>query len=359
MPVQVRFGRGLLNSFEPTQPCVVLADPRAVPQAMATRLSAQWNAHLIEWIWQDKGECEISQLSELAPKVWRALSRHSGSALIAFGGGSSLDMAKILRWRIATGTQALSMETVWRAQGQSLQGELIRHRLLCWPSTAGTGSEVSASATLWDRSAAVPVKLAWQPINGFADEAWVDPDLTQSCPATLTRDCGLDALSHALESLWNVRSSVLSRLLAHRAIRLIIDHLPRLLDDLTDMAAREALSEASVLAGMAMSETQTALAHALSYDLTLHEGMSHGSAVAVWLPYVAGLSCTASPAIRAQLQESLQTEQEPADFLTHWLTQFAIVSRTLAQSPTGTATLAKALASARGRNQVFGAVHAT
>jgi len=326
---------------------------------MATRLSAQWNAHLIEWIWQDKGECEISQLSELAPKVWRALSRHSGSALIAFGGGSSLDMAKILRWRIATGTQALSMETVWRAQGQSLQGELIRHRLLCWPSTAGTGSEVSASATLWDRSAAAPVKLAWQPINGFADEAWVDPDLTQSCPATLTRDCGLDALSHALESLWNVRSSVLSRLLAHRAIRLIIDHLPRLLDDLTDMAAREALSEASVLAGMAMSETQTALAHALSYDLTLHEGMSHGSAVAVWLPYVAGLSCAASPAIRAQLQESLQTEQEPADFLTHWLTQFAIVPRTLAQSPTGTATLAKALASARGRNQVCGAVHAT
>jgi hypothetical protein len=55
----------------------------------------------------------------------------------------------------------------------------------------------------------------------------------------------------------------------------------------------------------------------------------------------------------------LQTEQEPADFLTYWLAQFAVVPRTLAQSPTGTATLAKALASARGRNQVFGAVHAT
>ena len=107
-----------------------------------------------------------------------------------------------------------------------MNGDWLRHALLCWPSTAGTGSEVSASATVWDRSGDKPQKLTWQPPHGHADEAWIDPVLCLTNPPKVTRDAALDALAHALESLWNVRANAMTRPLAERAVRLVMAHLP-------------------------------------------------------------------------------------------------------------------------------------
>ena len=101
-----------------------------------------------------------------------------------------------------------------------------------------------------------------------------------------------------------------------------------------------------------MSETQTALAHALSYDLSLREGYSHGQAVATWLPYVAAQACDARPEIRQLLQTTLETEREPAEFLREWLAQFSIAPRTLSDLAQGQDTLTEALSSARGKNQI-------
>ena len=357
LPVAIRFGRGLLASFRPDQAAVVLADPSAISEATAIELAQLWGGRLIQWIWQDQRECELSSLRSLCPTVWDGLAQNLNTDLIAIGGGTTMDIAKVLRWR-GDSQEVDQASTIWLAQGNQAHQHLLRHRLICWPTTAGTGSEVSATATLWDRSPCAPRKLAWQPLDGFADEAWVDPALAASCPRHVTRDCALDALSHALESLWNKRASFVSRILAQTAVTLIVRHLPLVLNNPNDTASQDAVCEASLLAGMAMSETQTALAHALSYDLTLYEGMSHGEAVATWLPFVAGLACEARPDLLLTLKDCLQTSDSPSAFLSHWLTELGIAPRRIADSKDGELTLRSAFDSARGRNQIVKETHA-
>jgi alcohol dehydrogenase class IV len=138
-----------------------------------------------------------------------------------------------------------------------------------------------------------------------------------------------------------------------------LKHLPLALGDLQNITHRSAMCEASLLAGMAMSETQTALAHALSYDLTLQEGYSHGEAVATWLPYVAKVATKDNAALSEVLKQALGTSQDPAVFLHRWLTLLGIAPRDLDQLPQGLETLHQALASARGKNQIHGLNHAS
>lgn len=353
MPVQVHFGSGLLQTYEPSQRVLVIADSKALTQELKLKLQTLWSASILDWVDIESSECEVMLVSKLANKVWKVLETDSSAALVAIGGGTVMDIAKIIRWRMPQPFEHDKAIELWRKQGQSTEAGLFRHLLICWPTTAGTGSEVSASATLWDRNNANPKKLSWQPNQGHADEAWVDPALTKTCPTHVTIDSALDALSHALESVWNKRSSIVTHLLAKQATRLILKNLPLVHANSNDDAARNALSEAALLSGMAMSETQTALAHALSYDLTLNEKISHGQAVAIWLPCVAELACESNATLQQQLSEILQTKLLPWVFLQEWLSQFSIRQRCLTDLPEGKVSLQKALTSARGKNQII------
>lgn len=106
----------------------------------------------------------------------------------------------------------------------------------------------------------------------YPERALIDPLLTAALPLELTRQTALDALSHALESLWNANRNPVSDTHAVRAARLILEHLPALLEQPQDRALRSTIAEAALLAGLAFSNTQTAIAHALSYPLTLDYG---------------------------------------------------------------------------------------
>ena len=97
---------------------------------------------------------------------------------------------------------------------------------------------------------------------------------------------GLDALSHSLESLWNVNANPVSANYAVEAAREIIDALPRLLERLNDLDLRSRLARASLFAGLAFSNTKTALAHSISYEMTLRFGLPHGIACSFTLPMV-------------------------------------------------------------------------
>jgi alcohol dehydrogenase len=359
LPVHVRFGYGMLDVYQPEENLIVLADPNAVSTKRKDELSARWGTRLKAWVWQTSPETELHALSEISQEVWPCLSEHAACSILAIGGGTTLDTAKILRWRPTDAELCAQPYKLWRTGGVSTIDSLIhRHRLLCWPTTAGTGSEVSVSATIWDRSNIRPAKIAWQPAQCHADEAWVDPKLTISCPPKVTRDCALDALAHALEALWNRRSSILSGPLAFRAIELILENLAKTLADPANREARTALSEASLLAGMAMSETQTALAHALSYDLTLNEGLSHGESVAIWLPFVAELACKENPMMRQRLGAALRTRDAPADFLKTWMKSLGVIVRSVHDLPGGDDELRLALKSQRGANQLLEVSHA-
>ena len=199
--------------------------------------------------------------------------------IVAIGGGSVMDAAKVLA---AAGDDFGRVRTFLET-GRGAES-LRALPIIAVPTTAGTGSEVTCWATVWDTGAKKKYSLSRPSLYPAA--ALVDPLLTLDAPCGVTVSSGLDALSHALESLWNVNANPVSSALAEAAAREVIDVLPRLAFDLRNEELRSRMARAALMAGLAFSNTRTALAHALSYHLTLHYGTPHGIACSFSLPMV-------------------------------------------------------------------------
>ncbi len=206
--------------------------------------------------------------------------------MVAIGGGSTIDFAKAL---------AVTGDNVQNVINQVMQGSANEQNakpLIAVPTTAGTGSEVTPWATLWDLSA--QAKHSLHDGRCWAEAAFVDPQLIGSCPHNVALASALDALSHALESVWNRNANPVSDALALQAAKGIVAALPIWLSTKND-AARNTLSQSALLAGMAFSQTKTALAHAMSYDITMRLGVAHGIACSFSLPEVWRRAVVASP----------------------------------------------------------------
>ena len=216
-------------------------------------------------------------------------------AIVALGGGSVMDAAKVLA--AASGDFERVRHHLETGKGGD---ELGRTPIVAVPTTAGTGSEVTSWATVWDTVAMKKYSLARETL--YPETALVDPLLTLGLPRAVTISTGLDALSHALESLWNVNANPVSGALAEVAAREVLDALPLLADDLGSEALRTRLARASLFAGLAFSNTRTALAHALSYHLTLHHGVPHGIACSFSLPMVMRAVAGCDPACDSALK---------------------------------------------------------
>jgi phosphonate metabolism-associated iron-containing alcohol dehydrogenase len=211
-------------------------------------------------------------------RLYAAASRPV-EAIVALGGGSVIDAAKVLA--AASGDFDRVRRFLQTGAGADALG---RTPIIAVPTTSGTGSEVTSWATVWDTEAKTKYSLARDTL--YPEAALVDPLLTVGLPRGITVSTGLDALSHALESIWNVNANPVSTSLAEVAAREVLEALPLLARDLGNAGLRERLSRASLLAGLAFSNTKTALAHALSYHLTLHHGVPHGVACSFSLPMV-------------------------------------------------------------------------
>lgn len=348
-PVTIRLSCGLLQEMTPPGPFVVLADPQVMNLGMEAQLRQHWGGQCLQWVWQAERVSSLSAAQALAVEIWPAISSQPKTAIWAIGGGTTLDLAKLLRWRFSDLACAIAK---WRSNGSPESAH--RHALWCTPTTAGTGSEVTPWATVWDLEADPPCKRSWHPERGgHPDCAWIDPLLTLSCPELVTRDSGLDALAHAMESLWSQHANRLSRPIAVEAARLILENLPKLLEEPTNTSLRMHMAYASLLAGLAMSQTQTALAHALSYQLTLEESMPHGHACAVWLPMTMELAADRSGQVRHDLESIFRMPMSQCVVrMRTWLEGLGIEPRDLRDTSEGRQTLERALVSARGRNFV-------
>ena len=345
-PVEIEWGVGLLDRLQADKPFFVLADPGAISVAQEAQLRAQWGQQCVRWIWQQSTNSSIEAALQLCEQLWPLWSAKPQAALLAIGGGTTLDLAKIARFRCQDLNAA---PAIWRAN--QLPHTHHRHTLWCAPTTSGTGSEVTPWATLWDLQADAPIKRSWSMANGFADRALIDPSLTLTCPVHLTRDTALHTLAHALESIWNHKANALTRPLAIQSARSVLKTLPDLLAQPHDLPLRSAMSQASLMAGLAMSQTQTALAHALSYEMTLKEKLPHGHACAIWLPMALALATAQSAQVQADIEQIFGTPADSAcDRLTQWLLDLGIVPRDLRRSAQGLRQLQEALVSSRGQN---------
>ncbi|MFT5114111.1 MAG: phosphonate metabolism-associated iron-containing alcohol dehydrogenase [Parasphingorhabdus sp.] len=199
--------------------------------------------------------------------------------IVALGGGSVIDAAKVL----ASSNQGFSPVREFLQSGEG-EEQLGNFPIIAIPTTAGTGSEVTQWATVWDTES--KKKYSLSRLELYPTHAVVDPELMLGLPSDLTISTGLDALSHALESLWNRNSNPVSANHAVFAAREVIAALPLLIDDLQNLNLRSRVARASLFAGLAFSNTKTALAHSVSYPITLKYNVPHGLACSFSLPMV-------------------------------------------------------------------------
>jgi phosphonate metabolism-associated iron-containing alcohol dehydrogenase len=199
--------------------------------------------------------------------------------IVALGGGSVIDSAKV--FAAAGGDFAIVRTFLETQQGAE---RLSAIPIIAVPTTAGTGSEVTCWGTVWDETNGKKYSLARPSL--YPTHALIDPRLMLGKPQLLTISTGLDALSHALESIWNVNNNPVSANHAVAAARGVLDVLPRLAGDLGNLELRSRMAQAALFAGLAFSNTKTAIAHSLSYPITLHHGVQHGIACSFSLPMV-------------------------------------------------------------------------
>lgn len=279
-PVQVHFGLGVvdrLSDLVGERRCAVITTAGMERRGGLARIRAALGDRL------------VATYSGVEPNPTVASCRHAFEALaadavdvvVALGGGSSIDTSKAVA---AQCTQAGSPD--WLARhlraGDPFPTPFRPPPIIAVPTTAGTGSEVTMWATIWDELSSGKHSLSHPAL--YPEVALVDPELTTSVPHETTVASALDALSHAMEAVWNRAANPVSDALALRAIATIPPALPRALEAPADVPARWQLSSAALLAGLAISGTRTALAHSISYPLTAELGVPHGVACSVTLP---------------------------------------------------------------------------
>ncbi len=222
---------------------------------------------------------DVRHLAPMYERFWR--DHPDCEALVAVGGGSAIDTAKALMVGTAGGGFGELLAAL--AQGDGFTPRRTK-ALVAIPTTAGTGSEVTPWATLWDQAAGKKHSLHLP--QTWPEAAIVDPELMLTLPLPVTLQSGLDALSHALEAIWNVNANPISDTFAVAAAREVLATLPALMQSPRDLALRERMALAALRAGLAFSNTKTALAHSISYEMTLRFGLPHGIACSFTLPMV-------------------------------------------------------------------------
>lgn len=199
--------------------------------------------------------------------------------ILAIGGGSVLDAAKYFSVYNETKHSAFVTNVI---KGKEPKENYDCVPIIAVPTTAGTGSEITPWATIWDMDEKKKYSLHLPEL--FSEIALYDPTLTLSVPKDITIQTGLDTLSHALESIWNKNANEITIKHAIQSAKLIVEYLPKLADDLENLEYRTQILKACMYAGLAFSNTQTAIAHAMSYYITAQKGVPHGIACSFTLP---------------------------------------------------------------------------
>lgn len=244
-----------------------------------------WAARLTEHL-QAGGDCAVTAIAipdgepdvDTVAACHRALTQAAPDLIVAVGGGSTMDTAKVARLMLANDGTAESLAGFDRI--------LARHcsRFICIPTTAGTASEVSEMAVIGVPGG--PIKLRYRPEGLAADLAILDPELLISLPPALTAMTGFDALTHAIESYVSRLATPLTDALALDAVARLARALPAAYATPDDVEARGECLYASMLAGLVFNSTQLGLCHAIAAPLGAIHHVAHGLANALVLPAV-------------------------------------------------------------------------
>ncbi len=224
-------------------------------------------------------------------------------AVIGLGGGSALDVAKLVAALYDGRQDVRDVFGIRKLAGRSKY-------LACLPTTAGTGSEVSPNALLLDETD--HLKKGVISPHLLPDAAYVDPLLTVSVPPAVTAATGMDALVHCVEAYANRFAHPVVDLYALQGIRLIGANLLRAFEHGDDIEARTAMALGSMYGGLCLGPVNTAGVHALAYPLGGEFHVAHGVSNAVLLPHVLQFNLPAAPERYADIALALGAEAGPS-----------------------------------------------
>lgn len=219
--------------------------------------------------------------------------------VIGFGGGSAMDLAKLVAVMVGQPLGLAEISGPNRAPARKVG-------LVQIPTTAGTGSEVGTRALVTDP--ATNSKIATESPHMLADLAIIDPDLTMSVPAHVTAATGVDAMAHCAEAFTSKRAHPLIDGYALQGIELVGRYLRRAVENGSDTEARAGLSLAAFYGGICLGPVNTTAGHALSYPLGTRYKLPHGIANALIFPHVLAANAEAQPEKTALIAKALGFE---------------------------------------------------
>lgn len=235
---------------------------------------------------------KVSTVKEAA----EALKRVGADWIIAVGGGSVIDTAKaawVLYEKPDVQLDALSPFDEL--------GLRTKAKLICIPTTTGTGSEVTKAIVI--RDDATGRKFATINPELTPDMAILDPEFVVGLPKELTAYTGMDALTHAVEGYVSVWKNDFSDGSSLQAVKMVFEWLPKSIENLKDLEAREKMLVAACLAGMSFGNSQAALAHSLGHSMGSVLRLHHGLSVGMALPYTIEFNCQENEEAAAQYSQ--------------------------------------------------------
>ena len=296
-PTKIRFGAGRVAELADACGAVGITRPLLVTDRGLAGLpiTAQALDHLAEhgfgrgvFCGVDSNPTEANLAAGLA--AWRE-GGHDG--VVAFGGGSALDLGKAIAFMAGQTRPVWDFEDVgdwWtRADAEAIAP------VIAVPTTAGTGSEVGRAAVLTN-SATHEKKIIFHP-KMLPVEVICDPELTVGMPAAVTAGTGMDAFAHCLEAYCSPHFHPMSQGIALEGMRLVIENLPRACAEGGDVAARARMMAAASMGAVAFQKGLGAI-HALSHPLGAVYNLHHGTLNAVVMPAVLRLN---RPEVEARL----------------------------------------------------------
>ena len=252
---------------------------------------------------------------EQVPQAVDAARRGGAGVVVGFGGGSCIDLAKVVALLLAHGGSAPDYYGENKVPGPIAP-------VIAMPTTAGTGSEVTPVAVITDPDRVSKVGISSPHLIPAA--AACDPELTVSCPPSVSAAAGADALSHAIEAFTAIRRPVTATLATERvfvgkgvltdvfallAVRQVAAHLQRVCQVADDLPARSGMMLAALAGGYAFGTAGTGAAHALQYPIGALTHTSHGVGVGTLLPYVMAFNAPTRLSELAELADALGVGQ--------------------------------------------------
>lgn len=239
------------------------------------------------------GDVEADPPEHVVLSAVAAARSSDAQGVVGLGGGSSLDVAKLVALLVPGAETLADVYGVDKARGPRLP-------LILVPTTAGTGSEVTPISIV---TTGANEKMGVVSPVLLPDIALLDPALTYGLPPHITAATGIDAMVHAIEAYASAspNNNPLSRMLATQALTLMGRSLLKAVEDGSDQAARSDMLLGSMLAGQAFANSPVAAVHALAYPLGGHFHIPHGLSNALVLPHVLRFNIVTSPAPYAEL----------------------------------------------------------